>query len=241
MSPAARQALTLFALLPLVVEPVPAAAQVRAPEVSLSIGPSFSALDGMDGFYQEETRYRSTVGRRAGASAGLEINLPLWNAFSLGVGAGLIRKGGKVEVLQRGGSGVLVVEGSAKMETTHLDLPLLLRANAPGTPGLFFYGGTFVSFELRCRASFELHSSFFSLDVSESERCDGREELAERRTGDVGGVFGGGLTFPAGPLKVFLDARYTHGLRDVALREDGTALRSRSTTLSTGISLPLRR
>jgi hypothetical protein len=216
-------------------------AQGRAPELAVRVGPTISILDGLDNFQEAlDGRSPTITEHRAAFSAGGELWIPVGDVLSLGGGVHWVPRGGRVDWILRQWGTSRVNRASLEVRTTHVEVPVILRLDAFGTPGVFLFGGSVLSVESSCRTRVVFDAPSFGLESSESGKCDDGE-LADRRKRDVGGVFGGGLTLPAGLLLLFLDARYTFGLRDIAAREDGQRVRSRAATLSAGFAVPLAR
>jgi len=104
-----------------------------------------------------------------------------------------------------------VFDIDAQLATNYFEIPLLLKAQlgvAMLRPAV--YAGPVLSFETSCKAQ----GSEGGIDISVD--CDADDEgFANRKTTDVGAVFGANLDIMLGPVVLIVDGRYQLGLTNL--------------------------
>lgn len=110
---------------------------------------------------------------------------------------------------------------SAQVRLDYLEVPVLARFfRRGGRVGYYATGGPFVAVGLRARTRTEFPGATEEVDISE-----------QVQRVDYGLAAGGGVEFGA----LVVDARYTHGLKDVDKdTSDGTRVHNRSVSLTLG-------
>ncbi|KPK75019.1 MAG: hypothetical protein AMS25_18750 [Gemmatimonas sp. SM23_52] len=124
-----------------------------------------------------------------------------------------------------------------KVTLTYLEIPVLAVLKVPTgsgarlTPHLF--AGPTVAFELDCH----LNGSWFGSPIDAD--CDDPDVDVQRKTTDIGLLFGGGLAIAAGPGAILLDAMYDLGLRNLNDSSDDPNLTVKNNTfmVSAGYSI----
>lgn len=125
----------------------------------------------------------------------------------------------------------------AEFKTTYIEIPVLLKARFPMEtvrPGV--YAGGVVSFESSCKLGLSEGS------VSADFDCDSDEaDVGERKTTEVGAVFGANLDLFVGPVILTLDGRYQLGLTNLNDDEfaDEESVKNRVWQFMAGVGFPL--
>jgi hypothetical protein len=122
-------------------------------------------------------------------------------------------------------------EGAADIRFEYVEVPVLLHLPLMvGRVAPYLVGGAAAGLEVRCR-----------ITGPGGEQACSDFRTFDRRSPDLLGVIGGGLSLPLGPGAALLEARYTAGLRN--LNADANAalrdVRHRSTYLVAGYEVPL--
>jgi hypothetical protein len=110
----------------------------------------------------------------------------------------------------------------AKVLLDYLDVPLLARISrgAPGSRRFYGVGGIALGVLLRARTRADFGGATEEIDIKD-----------DVETLDLGAVFGGGMEF--GSLVV--DARYTHGIRDIDKdTTDTVKIKTRAASITVG-------
>lgn len=224
-----RMSCVLFAVFAVGVLPTQADAQSR--ELGFKLGPSFATLSGVEDALGDEVdapgvSVSSTT--RSGLAAGAFYRLGFGPA-SLQAELMYVQKGGGVE-----GTDPDFGTGELTLELDYVEIPVLLRLAIPAGMLLrpYVYGGPAVAFEVGCQARI----TFDGLSISGD--CD---DDFDRRTVDVGMMFGGGVGLPVGVGRILLEARYNVGLVNLPDDpEDGPDVKNRALNVLAGFSIPLR-
>ena len=117
---------------------------------------------------------------------------------------------------------------TTKFTLDYVEIPVLLRFDVPAasvTP--FVYAGGSVGFEASCK-----------VEEEDAESVDCEDFGVDTESTDFGVLFGGGVGFPAGPGRLFVEGRYTVGLADVDAGE-GLEAKNRSGAVMVGYSVSL--
>ena len=126
------------------------------------------------------------------------------------------------------------------LDLDYLEIPLLvglMLGSSSSAVRSEVYAGPWLSWETSCTASVELTGQDLSFPCN-----DVPDDPVLRRTTDWGVTAGFAVSFDApGPLRAFLDARYTAGLHniDAAPDIDNLNVRHRGYGLSAGLILPV--
>ncbi len=147
-------------------------------------------------------------------------------------GGGFIRFGAlQLELLALTKGAEMDLDGvTGKLKVTHIEVPVLGVFSLPAGPYLF--AGPSVGFEVGC--DIEVDDG----EVSGEADCDVGGDL-ERKKLDFSLVGGAGLQFPAGPGKILVEGRYSHGLTDLNDAEEGGSVKSRYFAIFAGYSIGL--
>jgi outer membrane protein with beta-barrel domain len=107
----------------------------------------------------------------------------------------------------------------------YLSIPVLFKAGTSGPVRAYVTGGPEVSVRLAARVI----STFGNLTLDEDARD------VTRRT-DLAADFGGGVERDLGPARLFVEALYSYGLKNVVVpTTPGEAARTRTLTLAAGL------
>jgi hypothetical protein len=126
----------------------------------------------------------------------------------------------------------------AMFKLNYLEVPLMLRADAPMSTSVkpFAFTGPAFDFKVSCGGDGVANG------VTTSFSCDdlksGSGGAVTSRTFDVGWVLGGGLGFPFHNRRISLSARYELGLRTIS--ENGSS-KNRALSFMASIEAPLPR
>ena len=136
----------------------------------------------------------------------------------------LVPKGGVFEVDD---------ETSDRIRLEYLEVPLLLVLPARvRTFEPYAFGGPLLALETRCRHISEEEG------LKTNQGCESLSgDVFERRVFDYGVTAGAGIGHPLGGGKLFLEGRYTWGLRDIADDNVITGVQNRTTMLMLGYTL----
>ncbi len=120
------------------------------------------------------------------------------------------------------------------VEMSYMEVPVLLRAGFPGDrflPSVF--AGPYVGFLLDCQ---------IEPAGGDGRACDDSAEQGfNSRSTEYGMVIGAALDLLMGESTIYLDARYTLGLRSIQAGEQGLDARHTGLAISGGVAVPLGR
>lgn len=186
-----------------------------------------STTIGWDGAQDIETDWNSNF------HIGGLVRLDLHESFAVQLEAWYARKGSGARYPGAGSAG--------DFKLTYLQIPLLaqlmapLSADARVSPHLF--AGPSISFELSCKISGTITG------IRVNDDCDAPDLGLERKSTDIGLIFGGGIEIQAGPGTVLVDGMYDLGLKN--LNDDPEApddsVKGRAWMLSIGYLLLVAR
>lgn len=115
----------------------------------------------------------------------------------------------------------------------YLEIPLAFRASLPAGAALrptILLGGS-VAFEIRCTSDIEPTSTFLHpVDCHPS---------IQRRLADWSALFGGGVAWDRGRLRILLEGRYHLGLTDLDDSSTDFSVRNRAFSVIAGASVPV--
>lgn len=181
----------------LIVQPRPVDAQTR---ISLSAGTTFATLDGDD------------AGRAVGGAADLDSETGFFAGASLGVPLGdLLFISPGLYFVQKGTWVNANFSGAFSVELSYIELPVTIGVTVPGAEppfGVRFFAGPEIAFEVDCDIEPDGSIGFSTLgEFADCHPPSGVEE-SERKTVDLGLVFGADLSF---------GSFFVRGGRDVGL------------------------
>ncbi len=185
------RAWSLVAVLLCAASAAPANAETR---VGIQAGASFSTFQTSP---QEEG---VDFGTRTGLVAGTVVDLGLGRRLTLRLEPAYAQRGSELVIRLFG------EESRGKLKLEYVELPVLLRVGlGGGRIQPYLIGGPTVAYRLSAKTQTGAESE----DVS---------EFFQRW--DFGIAAGGGLEFPAGSARVFLEGRYNFGLTNTTAGED---------------------
>ena len=140
-----------------------------------------------------ETNLSPNFKSKTGFAAGVHFGIPLGSNF-------MIQPEG---LITQQGAGVTTTAGEGDIKLTYFQVPLNLRLNfGSGGARPFILAGPYAAFKLSCNVDSVIESNCDDLDVTST---------------DYGVDFGGGIKFS----KIFIEARYNLGLKDVSDLQQG--------------------
>lgn len=203
----------------------PAAAQFGPDrEIGFKLGANFSTLDG-DGVGDADTRTAFTGGGF--------FRLGITNMLSIQPELMYSPKGAEAEESVNG------ADFTTAIELDYIEVPVLVRADVASGAMLapYIYGGPAFAFEASCSITGEGEGIEFDADCDDSDA-----DAFERKSFDVGAMVGGGLSFPAGPGSLLIEARYNWGLINIADTDnDDFDVKNRAGSVLAGYSISLGR
>lgn len=154
---------------------------------------------------------------RQWVGGGLTVAIPFGPVWSLDARAFWNRRGARLPVVQG-------TTGHRDISADYVSMPLLIRASGAGTVRPYVLGGAELSVRLRARVRTVVGAA------------DTTEDAASliRRT-DVAVNAGAGLERILAKSRVFIEALYSHGLRNVSRADAGDTTRTRTLTLLAGV------
>ena len=115
--------------------------------------------------------------------------------------------------------------GVGRFEFDYVEIPILAKVKiATGSVSPHVFAGPAIAFETSCTIKAEV----FADDVD----CDEIDDPLERKSVNVGVIFGGGLEIEAGPGVVTVDAAYNVGLRNIC--DESCDIKTRTFYFSVG-------
>ncbi len=184
---------------------------------------------------------------RLSPTFGAALNIGLGEALSFRPGIGWVSRGGNVDSRVTVTSGTEVTQFDVNQEwvVDCLDVPLLLQWSAPGQsfvipfislgPGLSWRVGTdlrdeqALTFPLPTSAPLRYANIFEDL---------GRYNFLENtKSFDVNAIIGTGVTLGRGRTRARVEARYLHGMRDVAPEGSFVTAYHRAFTVTAGVEI----
>ena len=147
-----------------------------------------------------------------------------------------------IQYAQKGASATDTSEGqefTLELSFDYVEVPLLLRYAFPttGALGVSLYGGPSLAFEASCEVT--LQGTSVTLTIG----CDeGGQQGVEVNTKsfDLGVLFGGGISVPAGPGRLTVDVSYDMGLTNISSdAQDDESVKNRAFYITAGMALPV--
>lgn len=159
---------------------------------------------------------------RAGLAAGAVVDVGLGKSVSLRIEPIYIEKGSNVRIDIFGPS-------TGDLKLSYVEVPLLVKFSlGSGGARPYLLAGPTASYLLRAKG--------FSDESGETT-----DILDVFKRADVGVSFGAGVRMPAGHAAVFVEGRYTLGLKDIQKdkAESDPTLKNRSVAIAVGVTFPL--
>jgi hypothetical protein len=155
----------------------------------------------------------------------VNLKAPMGGVF-FGIGLGLFTIQPEILYVRMGER----LEGGADWMEDRIDyiqVPLLLKVNVlPGPVSPMIFGGPYGSYRLAAKG--------VSMIAGEPGEVDLKDEI---KTTDFGIVFGGGIDFKLGVVKLSAEVRYNLGLANIAVDADpGMAAKNKSLMFLAGIA-----
>jgi hypothetical protein len=143
----------------------------------------------------------------------------------------------EINVVTRGGRQSATLLEDEQLRLEYMEVPVLLVVPVRiGQLEPYAFGGGMVALETRCRfvqKDAGLKSSFGC------ETTDPNSDVFDRNTADYGLVAGGGASYPIGSGRIFIEARYTWGMRNMVDDAAFADLRNRTAVFGIGYSVNL--
>jgi len=213
-----RPVLSLPALLVLLVLLLLPSAVRAQTTISINAGVSFASLQGDD--------VPTPFGTRTGLVAGAHLGIPVGAIFSVAPGLYYAQKGADIETSL----------GTGAFRLDYIEVPVLgvFMVTAPQRPvGISLFLGPSFAFEVGC----ELEGTVAG--VTTTADCD---DDSDRRTFDLGAIFGAGLSFPVTErMALALNGGLDFGLRSLDGSTSNDDIKNEMWFLMAGLSFPLGR
>jgi hypothetical protein len=177
----------------------------------------------------------------AGSGAGSISSLALGGYYGFGISD---RLAVQIEAVygSRGGDALRLGDGSldsgadpVRLEMTYFEVPLLLRAGFPGErllPSVF--AGPYVGFLLNCEVTPT------DGDGRSCDQADAGQRFSPRST-EFGMAIGVALDVLIGESTIYVDGRYTLGLRPIQTGDEAFDARHTGLALTAGVAVPVGR
>lgn len=142
----------------------------------------------------------------------------------------------EVSWVQRGNDADEGANQILKFDIDYIEVPVLLRLSLSSASGVrpFVYAGPYVAFKQACSVSG--HDATGNVDID----CADLGDIFVLKSTDFGGAAGAGLDFRLGAGSLFVDARFTQGIENIAEKDpSGSSARNRTLSLTTGFAFAL--
>lgn len=126
------------------------------------------------------------------------------------------------------------------IELTYVEVPLLLKYVFPtgGAVGVHLFGGPALGFETGCEIGIEGGGFDASVDCDEGAAEEDIE--IDTKSFDFGALFGGGVSFQAGPGSLLVEGGYNLGLANLADDAgDDSSAKNRAFYVTAGYAFPI--
>lgn len=167
------------------------------------------------------------IDSETGISFGAWLGLPIGSRLAVVPGA---------HYVQKGASSTEPGIGTASIELSYFEIPLLLSASLtpPDSPmGFSVFAGPSIAFEVGCTITGQSGSA------SVSDDCDPASD-DDRQTLDVGAIIGGGLQFPLNEsLGLMISGGVDIGLRTLDTSASAEDVKNRAFFGSAGVVIPI--
>lgn len=174
---------------------------------------------------------------RFGFSGGVYFMLHLTDMVGVRLEALYVMKGGKGEVegtLDVSDVGVVPFTADVTFKLNYIEFPLLAVLGVPLGETVKFnaMAGPALAFNTSSKLKMEIGAMGYFTDQT--------EDIKDKVTGtDIGGVIGGGFTFEAGSVNLFIDGRWTFGLSSIDDSGEDLDIKNSNLSFSGGIAIPL--
>ncbi len=205
---------------------------------SVDAGATISRFGGGYGDAAEQSRTTPTFGA--------SMIIGLGESLSMRPGVAWVSRGGKVDsrITITSGSDVTAFDFRQTWVVDCIDVPLLLRWESPRTslvrpfialgPGLSWRVAT----DLRDQSLVDAGPAKSNLRFANIFENIGRDDFLDlTRRFDVNAIIGAGVTLGHGHARATIDARYLHGLRDIAPPASFLSAYHRVFTLTAGVEI----
>lgn len=203
--------------------------QPASAQVSLGFRGGASISD----FSLESDEVAPDLDSSTGLLLGAFVDVPLATNLSFQPGLQYVQKGAEVSAVEDG------MEVSLGIDLAYLEIPLLLRYAFPtdGPVGVHLFAGPALGFEASCEVGVEGGGFRASFDCDQGEEVD---FAFDTKSLDVGALFGGGLSFEAGPGALLVEGSYNLGLTNLAEDADeGESVKNRAFYVTAGYTFPI--
>ncbi|MEP6778847.1 MAG: porin family protein [Gemmatimonadaceae bacterium] len=189
-----------------VIMPSVSQAQFKRPSIGVLLGTNFATISDADRAIADVAGENFTKSYRAGLNAGVFVNIPFSEMFSLQPEIHFAQNGVKI----KGGASTI---DNIDISLGYVEVPLLLRldlGHKSSTIRPLFVAGASMSYRVQCKLSANAGGATLT------NNCNADNGSTDPfKKSDYSAIGGAGFALTTGGRSVSLQIRYTQGLQDI--------------------------